>query len=197
MSSGKVKFQKFDHGYITKRKRQLLLTTLLIIFCGAAVFVTGLLLNKMQTSNIFTIVAVLFSLPMARYLTVFIVVFPYRSTSLEDYNKVCEKVGNNGLVLSDLIFTSKETPMHLDLVVLSGSHAYMYAKEPVGAKEKERLSKTESFLNEHFKAEKFDVKAKLFSDMQTFLNVLNLKEITEEEMEILKKERESMEYFIV
>nr|MCR4777964.1 hypothetical protein [Lachnospiraceae bacterium] len=78
-----------------------------------------------------------------------------------------------------------------------GSHAYMYAKEPVGAKEKERLSKTESFLNEHFKAEKFDVKAKLYTDMKTFLNVLNLKEITEEEMEILKKERESMEYFIV
>ena len=197
MSSRKVKIHKFDHGYINKRKRQLLLTTLLIILCGAAVFVLGLLLNKMETGNIFTIVAVLFSLPMARYLTVFIVMFPYSSPSKEDYNKVCEKVGDRGLVLSDLVFTSKETPMHVDFAVLTGGHAYLYAKEPKNTKEKDRLSKVEKYLNEHFNAETFDVKAKLFTDMQTFLNVLNLKEISEEEMEILKKERESMEYFIV
>ena len=72
-----MKVQRGEFGYIRTRKRRALTGTLLMAVIGIAVFVVGLLLNKMSNRNIFTVIAILFVLPGAKNLVALIVTFPY------------------------------------------------------------------------------------------------------------------------
>ncbi len=67
-----MKIQKGDCGYISNRKKKALMGVLLMAAAGLAVFIAGLLLNKMSNRNIFSVIAVLFVLPGAKYLVRFI-----------------------------------------------------------------------------------------------------------------------------
>ena len=52
------KIERCNYGRINYEKRRLLLGALLMVAIGVAVFVLGLLLNKFEKRNIFTVAAV-------------------------------------------------------------------------------------------------------------------------------------------
>lgn len=113
-----MKIERGDFGYIQARKRKALLGTILMAVIGVAIFVTGLLLNKMSNRNVFTIIAVLFVLPGAKFLVAYIVTFPYQSVSRERYDKVKSALTENMTLYTDLVITSSEKVMHLDFIAV-------------------------------------------------------------------------------
>ena len=79
-----------EYGYIAARKKKTLLGTIIIALIGVAIFLVGLFLNKMSNRNLFTIIAVLAVLPAAKQLVAFIVLFPFKTTQKERYQKAIE-----------------------------------------------------------------------------------------------------------
>ena len=100
--------EKGSQGYINKRKKNALIWTLIMAALGVAVFVTGLLLNDMSKRNIFTVIAVLFVLPGAKFLVRFIVTFPYHSVEESRYNKVKSNISEGMELYTDMIITSPD-----------------------------------------------------------------------------------------
>jgi len=113
-----MKVQRGEFGYIRARKRKALAGALFMAVLGIAVFVTGLLLNKMSNRNIFTVIAVLFVLPGAKYLVALIVTFPYHSVERERFEKVTKVLPEKMELYTDLVITSPEKVMHLDFIAV-------------------------------------------------------------------------------
>ena len=203
------KKDKMEYGYITYKKNTLLLQMLSMVAIGVTVFLLGLLLNKGDLANIFTVIAILFVLPAARYLTVWIVLMPFASAEKQEYQSMCDQVEEHGLLVSDLVFTSSERVMHLDYMVLAGGQAYCYmkpGKKQLSGKqmtndetEKGRtlIKSTEEYLNQHFEKERLNRHAKIWEDEKAFLRAVQSHELTEGELEEQIKVRDTMRYFMV
>lgn len=113
-----MKVKRGEFGYIKARKKRALLGVLTMVAIGVAIFLLGLILNKMSNRNIFTVIAVLFALPGAKYLVAFIVMFPYQSVTRLRYENVEKKLAPGAVLYTDLVITSSEKVMHLDFVVV-------------------------------------------------------------------------------
>lgn len=113
-----MKIKKGECGYINNRKVKAFTGVLAMLVCGLAVFVTGLLLNKMSNRNIFSVIAILFVLPGAKYLVRLIVAFPYHSADRQLYNEVKGHIDGKMRLYADMLITSSEKIMHLDFIVL-------------------------------------------------------------------------------
>jgi len=116
-----VKVRKGDRGYIEAKKKRSIIFTLLMALFGVIVFLVGYFLNDMSNKNIFTVIAVLFALPGAKFLVGFIVVFPYHSVSKERYDKVSRHVGEGMQLYTDLVITSTEKVMELDFAAIGNN----------------------------------------------------------------------------
>ncbi len=116
-----MKAKRGEFGYINAKKKRMLVGTLLMALFGVCVFLTGLFLNHMSNRNIFTVIAVLFVLPGARFLVAYIVLFPYHSVSEERYRKACSALPEKTTLFSDLVITSSEKIMHLDFVAIGNN----------------------------------------------------------------------------
>lgn len=212
MSMKRNNINKMEYGYIRQKKRTLLLQMCGILGIGVLVFLVGLLLNKGELANIFTVVSILFVLPAARYLTVWILIFPYHSPKREEYEKLSALAKEHGLLLSDLVFTSSERAMHLDYMVLAGGQAYCYvetefspgrqdAEKDKNQEKRQKTTKllqtTERYLNDHFAKEKFSIKAKIWEDYAAFEKAVRSHTLQEGELEEQETVRDSMAYFMV
>ena len=117
-----MRVQRGEFGYIRARKRRALFGTIWMALLGIAVFLTGLFLNKMSNRNIFTVIAVLFVLPGAKYLVAYIVTFPYHSVEKERYEKAKQVLSEGMELYTDLVITSPEKVMHLDFAAVGNGH---------------------------------------------------------------------------
>ena len=113
-----MKISKGDRGYIEAKKKRSILLTLLMALLGIVVFLVGFFLNEMSNRNIFTVAAILFVLPGAKFLVGFIVVFPYRSVSRERYEKIKNHTGEGMQLYTDMVITSSDKVMNLDFAVV-------------------------------------------------------------------------------
>ena len=107
-----------EFNYINTRKKRIILMAILIVAIAVGIFVIGLLLNKMDKANIFTVVAVCAVLPWAKQIVALVVLFPYHSVSRERYDKVKEATPENVTLYTDLVITSTEKIMNLDFAVV-------------------------------------------------------------------------------
>lgn len=124
-----MKVKKGEFGYINARKKRALFGVLTMVIIGLAVFFLGLLLNKMSNRNIFTVIAVLFVLPGAKFLVALIVMMPYHSVTEERYEKVKEKLVPASVLYTDLVITSSEKVMHLDFAVVGNGQVLVLLGE--------------------------------------------------------------------
>ena len=110
------RYDKGQRGFIHYKKKMYLFKTILYIVIGLAIFVTGLLLNKMSPRNIFSVLAMLMVLPGARALVGLIVLFPYKSVEEKRYETVSCLAGPSVHFMTDLVITSPDKVMNLDFI---------------------------------------------------------------------------------
>lgn len=162
------KAKRCEYGHIDAEKRRLLFGAILMVVIAIAVFFLGLLLNKWEKRNIFSVFAVLFVLPWARYVSTLVVMLPFRTSPKAQYEKVSEKLPEGAVLISDYVFSSRESVMGLSYLVLTGH-------ELIGliAREKEKAQKIQEYLTELLKRQGFSGKVTICDNEASFLKRLS------------------------
>lgn len=140
----KQKLEKGVYGYLKSKKKDALVHTIFMVLIGIAIFIVGLLLNKMETANIFTVFAFLMVLPAAKSFVSVIVLFPYKSITIETKQRLENYAGEQDIVLYDIVFTSSEKVMHLDCIYITGHQIIGYTS---------RKKDNVKIIQEYFKKE--------------------------------------------
>lgn len=142
-----MKTERGAQGYLKQKKRQALFQTLLMTAIGLLIFIAGLMLNKMEPANIFTVAAVLMVIPAAKALTTVIVLFPYQETSQEDRKRMDAYAQKKDTVLYDLVFTSSEMVMHLNQVYVT-DHQII----GISMRKRDDIAKAQEYLKKELSA---------------------------------------------
>jgi len=126
LCSKKQKLERGEYGYLKQKKQKALLGTGLMVLVGIGIFVIGLLLNKMESTNIFTVIAICMVMPAAKYFVTYVVLFPYKPTDIETKGRLASYAKEDDSVLYDVVFTSSEKVMHLDCIYVTGHQIIGY-----------------------------------------------------------------------
>lgn len=123
----KQKLERGEYGYLKEKKRGAVRHTIRMVLIGLVIFVVGLLLNKMEARNVFTIAAICMVLPAAKSFVSVIILFPYKPMELETKERLASYAKENDTVLYDVVFTSSEKVMHLDCIYVTGHQIIGYS----------------------------------------------------------------------
>jgi len=140
----KAKLERGQYGYLKEKKQKALFGTFLMVLIGLAIFVTGLLLNKMEATNVFTVIAVCMVMPAAKYFVAYVVLFPYKPIEPETKERLDSYAKEGDTMLYDVVFTSSEKVMHLDCIYVTGHQIIGYTSR---AKDKVQI------IQDYFKKE--------------------------------------------
>ena len=122
----KQKLERGEYGYLSDKKKRALFGTFLMVVIGVAIFVVGLLLNKMEATNLFTVIAVCMVMPAAKYFVSYVVLFPYKPIDMETKERLTSHAKEGDTVLYDMVFTSSEKVMHLECIYVTGHQIIGY-----------------------------------------------------------------------
>ncbi|MGP1432811.1 MAG: hypothetical protein ACTTKP_00835 [Catonella sp.] len=196
------KYKKFEKGYLTYRKNKLFLNVALNVLSAVIIFIAGLLLNKMQPRNIFSVLALLFVLPVGRSLATYFILLPYKEIKGGHLFRVEENIKDKGILLYSPVFTSAENVMHLDLIAVFKGRILGY-KEKSGKSVrneydyKKKTDAAKAYIDKHLKNQGRGDNIVVFDDLDKFIKAFPENKISEEEMAEIKGFVESMEYFVV
>ena len=196
------KYNKFEKGYLTNRKRKLFMNVALNVLSAVIIFIAGLLLNKMQPRNIFSVLALLFVLPVGRSLATYFILLPYKELKPDCLSKAEEVIKNRGILLYSPVFTSAENVMHLDLIAVFKGRILGY-KEKMGKSVrneydyKKKTDVAKAYIDKHLKNQGRGDNIVVFDDLDKFIKAFPENKLSDEEMSEIKSFVESMEYFVV
>lgn len=170
---------KGEYGYITKTKKYDIIKMLIYMAIALAIFVTGLILNNMSYSNVFTIIAILFVLPWAKILVEFIVMFPYKTPKKEDFKQVEAALSDDSRLLSDLVITSEEKSMGLNFMVIGSGFVHALIMN-----DKQDVDYIQNYLRKGVGNRSSAYQVKIHKNKESFLKGIkevNAKDVPEEE----------------
>lgn len=196
------KYKKFEKGYLTYRKHKLLFNVYINVLAAVIIFIAGLLLNKMQPRNIFSVLALLFVLPIGRNLATYFILMPYKEIKNESLHKVEESIDSKGILLYSPVFTSSENVMHLDLMaVFKGRISGYSERRGKSAKNdcdyKKKTDTAKAYIDKHLKNQGRGDTIVIFDDIDKFIKAFPESRPSDEEISEIKSFVESMEYFVV
>ena len=140
------KMEKGEYGYLKHRKLTGTVHFLLLVAAGVLLFFVGLLLNKWDVKNIFTILAILMVLPTARVLVSLIILIPSKQSDKKTKDLIDTYKRDNDVLFYDPVFTSSEHVMHLNALLISGHQVVGFTVSP------EKKNKTEEYFKKEFSA---------------------------------------------
>ena len=196
------KTNKFEKGYLSNRKQKLFINVALNIVAAVIIFIVGLFLNKMQPRNIFSVLALLFILPVGRSLATLFILLPFKELKNDKLVKVENSIKGKGVLLYSPVFTSPEHVMHLDLIAVFKGRMLGY-KEKMGTSvrnEYDYKKKTEAaanYIDKHLKNQGRGDKLVVYDDIEKFVKAFPEKILSEEETNEVRSFVETMEYFVV
>lgn len=175
-----MKISRGELGYLEYKKKKALAGTIAMAVAGIIVFLTGYFLNNMSNRNIFTIFAVLFVLPGAKFLVAYIVAFPYHTVGKERYDKIKTHVAEGMELYTDLVITSSEKVMSLDFVAVGNNSVIGLTRD-----KKVEISYIRKYLTQGVANWGDGYKVKIVESEKLFLSELdNIKNVqTDEEQE--------------
>jgi len=183
-----MKVQRGSYGYLRNRKRNALIGVIAMAAAGIAVFITGLLLNDMSNQNVFTIAAVLFVLPGAKFLVRFIVAFPYHPADRQAYDRVKEHSDGKLQVYADMLVTSPEKVMYLEFIVIGSRHVIALA----GSK-KQDIPYIRKYLSDGVNNWGDSYKVKVLDNEKSFLREIDSIKV----QDVNKEEEQKVKSYII
>ena len=142
----KQKLERGEYGYLKYKKQKALFGTILMTLIGIAIFIVGLLLNKMEATNIFTVIAVCMVMPAAKYFVTYVILFPYKPTDLKTGERLASYAKEEDTVFYDAVFTSSEKVMHLDCIYVAGHQIIGYT-----SRKKDNIGTIQEYFNKELK----------------------------------------------
>ena len=120
------KLERGEYGYLKQRKQGAVTGTITMVLIGVAIFAVGLLLNKMEATNVFTVVAICMVMPAAKHFVNVVILAPYQQMDAVTKERLDSYARETDTVLYDVVFTSSEKIMHLDCVYVTGHQIIGY-----------------------------------------------------------------------
>ncbi len=194
------KIQKGDAGYIQKRKKRAWIMSFVILLIALAIFGVGLLMNDMSKTNIFTVFAILCVLPWAKQVVALVVVFPYHSVTAGRYEKARKAVPEYMTLYSDLVITSPDKIMHLDLAAVGSGQVIALIgdkKMPFAGEQKQDIGYIRQYLTKGVNSWGDGYKVKVVESEKLFLQEIAAVKPREEDEEELQKVRSYLLSLIV
>lgn len=151
METKKKHPERGEYGYLAWKKKRDVWHTVLLAAVAVGIFILGLCLNKMEVANVFTVLAMLMVLPMAKSLVAVILLLPYHPHTREEAQRLSALAGPEDLVMYDVVFTSAESPMHLDAVFFTGHQLLGYT-----SRRKDKTENIKKYLEKELKARCLD-----------------------------------------
>lgn len=179
-----MKVKKGDYGYLNNRKKRALIGVFAMIVAALAVFIIGLLLNKMSNRNIFSVIAVLFVLPGAKFLVRFIVTFPYYSMDMPMYERAKKHTDGKMELYSDMLITSSEKIMYLGFIAIGNKCVVALLGNG-----KQEIAYIRKYLSDGVRNWGEGYKVKVFEDEKSFLKEIDsikTEDVNEEEEQNVK-----------
>jgi hypothetical protein len=159
--------RKGQYGYRNYHRR----TELGKVLAGAALILLQLLVRAMTDSsswkNIMTITAILSVLPVANWASPLLASWKYKSLPEGLYKKVSSCEGK-GRMLYDLIITSRDAVMPVDVAVIHPAGVYVYCTA-----KKLDTGKAECFFKDMFLRHQLELDVRLILEEKEFINCLS------------------------
>lgn len=170
------KIKKGMYGYRNAHKRNQILIVLLFLAVIAALLAARQFITRDSLRNLVTISAILTVLPMANLASPLVASWKIAETPA-DFYEACRPWEEKFPVLYDLIITSPDFILPIDVSVIHPTGVYMFC--PVKTAD---TKKAEKFLNEMLIGWKLDGNAKIMTEKKNYINRLaSLKPVTEED----------------
>lgn len=175
----RFEIERGSFGYIKKKKTRQIVMVLVLLAAAAIIFVTGLLLNKYDRANVCTVISILFVLPIAKNLVIYIVLFPYKGVSEELYEKTKSIVNENAVLMTDMVITSPDKSMHLDFIVITDNQVI-----GVTGGKKQDVKYIENYLKNSLKENKIEgFTVKITDDYNQFVKYMPDREFEKTQMQ--------------
>ncbi|MBR4344835.1 MAG: hypothetical protein IKP88_19380 [Lachnospiraceae bacterium] len=158
--------KKGEHGYISFMKFFNALVAAVMFVLAAVLFCIGLSVYESK-ANWLTIVGALFVIPAARFMTVGILFFPYKTTEQAQYDKVFGAMKQGNLLYSDVLFTSTERAYCASFMVITSDKILIFTKH-----KKMSPDKLQSYLSDIMKRRAFAYKVTCTDDEGKYMNLL-------------------------
>ena len=181
-----IRMTKGSFEYMKRRKRRQGMLSLLMFGIAFGIFALGLLLNNFETSNLFSILAVLMVLPSTKMLISFLILIPYRSVSKKQYDEVIASVSDGVTVLTDVVFTSSEKVMKLDFMIMDVHFLICYT--PYNHKRKDM----EQYLSDGVRKRGYNYQVEVFDDFEQFQHRITKLQLKDSQKD--KNYKETLEY---
>lgn len=159
---------KGEVGYIAFKKRLELMTTIFIFLIAVAIFVLGLALNKWDKGNIFTIIACLFVIPMARFATLYILLFPFKSVTEKQAAEVASHAKPGSIIYADVIITSEKKAMGIPFLIVTDNKVF-----GVRGSDKDKAYDIRDYLQDVITRRGYDYKVSIADDYTGLYTLLN------------------------
>ena len=156
----------------------------------------------MQPRNIFSVLALLFVLPVGRSLATYFILLPYKEIKGDHLFRAEENIKDKGILLYSPVFTSAENVMHLDLIAVFKGRILGY-KEKIGKSVrneydyKKKTDAAKAYIDKHLKNQGRGDNIVIFDDLDKFIKAFPENKLSEDEMSEIRSFAESMEYFVV
>lgn len=172
---------KGEKNYLKNQCRYEILKTVILFIIALGLFGAGLIINKGNKANVFTIVAVLGCLPACKCLVEMIMFLRYKGCNTDYADKFEE--ASKGLVNSfDRVFTSKEKNFVVDHLTVNGNSICGYTSDKKFSEEDFNKHITTYLKAENIK----DTFIKIFQDENKYLE--RIKSMSQEDT--LQKDKE-------
>lgn len=181
------KLERGEKGYLKQRKTGLYLHLAILIVIAILIFIVGLLLNKGDKANIFTVAAVLMVLPAAKTFVLLVVYFPYHEMNADDRNFVEGLIKPGDTVFYDAVFTSSETKMHLDAIIVTGHQVIGYT-----GRKKDDISKIDRYFKNEFLKRQLSYVCYITDSKKSLENRIKMRSVSEELSEKQAAEKEEV-----
>lgn len=170
----KNKKEKGQYGYRRYHRRiQLLKVALGAVMILAQLLARNLTDNR-SAQNILTVMAVLSVLPTANVASPLLASWKYQTIADGLYQRI-QPLESKGILLYDLILTTKEQIIAGDAVLVHPNGVYVYCPD-----QNVNSAKAEQALNDIFAGHKLDRNVKILKDEKSFMNRLqNIKPMSE------------------
>ncbi len=197
---------KGSYRYIERKKKEYILKTLLYVGIGVFIYIIGLCLNKFQSNNIFTILAILMVLPTAKALVAVAVFWPFQSVSYDRIHQIYSILASNFPdiapidtvmrqpdaiegklnVYFDMVYTSSEKVMNLDALVVTGSRMI-----GLTGREKPKLTYLQSHMQDSMVKRGLSLGVKIYDKEDSFLKALKELKSDNSNSDSNKKDRDA------
>ena len=161
--------RKGEYGYIRSQKVRRFLITLAFLALPLAIFTVGMILNRGDRMSIYTVIAVVGSLPACKSIVSLIMRWMRHPMKEEDYREISQRAGKLQMVY-ELYVTSYERSIMLFASAICGEEVACYA---AGVQDKKDIPAMETHIQKLLRANGYKSHVKIFTDRKHYLERLD------------------------